>query len=60
MRGFRANVLALEGDPACRDSVRAGDRAQESGLACTVGADKRDRLTFLDAEANAMYGLSWP
>ena len=57
MRGSRADVLALEGDPARRDSVCAGDGAQKRGLAGPVRADERDRLALLDAEANAAHGL---
>ena len=57
MRGFRADILALEGDPAGRHSVCAGDGAQKGGLAGAVRTNKRDRLALLDAEANAAYSL---
>ena len=53
----RADVLALEGDAARRDRMRAGDGAQKRGLAGAVGADQRDRLALLDAEADAAHGL---
>ena len=57
MRGFRADVLALEGDSPRRDSVRAGDGAQKRGLAGPVRADEGDRLGLLDAEADAAHSL---
>jgi hypothetical protein len=57
MRGFRADVLALEDDAACRNSMRTGDGAQKRGLAGPVRADERDRLGLLDAEANPAHGL---
>ena len=57
MRGFRAEILALEGDPAGRHSVCAGDGAQKGGLAGAVRADEGDRLGLLDAEADAAHSL---
>ena len=37
--------------------MRAGDGAQKRRLAGAVRADERDRLAFLDAEADAAHGL---
>ena len=37
--------------------MRAGDGAQKRGLAGAVRADERDRLRFLDGEADAAHGL---
>ena len=57
VRGRRADILALEDDAARRDSVRAGDRAQKRGLAGAVRADERNRLPFLDGQADAAHSL---
>ena len=57
VRTSRADILALEGDPARRKSVRAGDGAQKRSLAGSVRANERNRLRFVDAEANAAHGL---
>ena len=57
VRGLCPDILALERDAACLDWVRAGDGAQKRSLAGSVRANERNRLRFVDAEANAAHRL---
>ena len=57
VRGHRRDVGIAEQDAAAGRQMRAGDRPQQRRLAGAVGADQRQRLAALDAEADVAHRL---
>ena len=55
--GTCGEVGVAEQDAAAGRQMRAGDRPQQRRLAGAVGADQRQRLAALDAEADVAHRL---